>query len=348
VLSHRRQPLKKSVLIAGIAGASLGTELFKSLRQTGRYSIYGADISPYAYGLYEQGFARTYVVDLGNYIASILEVCKRHRIDVIVPGGEGPLYLLTAHRDLFDRENIILAMNSTRLVELCTNKARTFEYLNGRSIPIPETRLIDDIEELRHIKYPCVLKPSTGSGGSVFVHLAEDANEAIVYASYLKRRGVSLVAQDYISHDEGEYSVGVLSLPSGEILGSIAMQKVFSAKLSYVIKYKDRIISSPYSQGLIDDFKDVRRQAENIALEIDSRGPLNIQGRLVRGVFYPFEINPRFSGGTYLRAMAGFNEIDMFLRFVLEGKRVSPKKIKRGYFLRSLKEEYICCRAIKT
>ncbi|MBT9145434.1 MAG: hypothetical protein DDT42_01305 [candidate division WS2 bacterium] len=41
--------MKKSVLIAGVGGASLGTEIFKSLRRSGNYSVVGADISPYAY-----------------------------------------------------------------------------------------------------------------------------------------------------------------------------------------------------------------------------------------------------------------------------------------------------------
>lgn len=41
--------MKENVLIAGVGGASLGTEIFKSLKRSGNYSVVGADISPYAY-----------------------------------------------------------------------------------------------------------------------------------------------------------------------------------------------------------------------------------------------------------------------------------------------------------
>ncbi len=342
-----KKRMKKSVLIAGVGGASLGTEIFKSLRHSGNYNVFGADISPYAYGLYQEDFVKTYIVDRKKYIGNILNICKKEKMDGIIPGGEEPLQLLCNHKDLFAKEGVLLAINSKKVVELCTDKIETFDYLSNQGIPVPITKLIDNVNDMKGLNYPCIIKPSTGSGGSVFVYLAEDVEEALLYISYLKKRGVKTVAQEYISDYEGEYSTSVLSLPNGKIVGSIALKRFFSSKLSYIIKYNDRIISSPYSQGLIDDFKDIRKQVEDIALKINSRGPLNIQGRLKNGVFYPFELNARFSGGTYLRAMAGFNDVDIFLQFLLEHKHTSPQKIKYGYYLRSLEEKYIGYEEIK-
>jgi len=339
--------MKKSVLIAGIGGASLGTEIFKSLRHSGNYNIFGADISPYAYGLYQAGFVRTYVVDRKEYIPNMLDICKKEKIDAIIPGGEEPLLLLCNHKDLFDKECILLAINSKEVINLCIDKIKTFDYLKRQGIPVRMTKLIDNIDELNSFNYPCVIKPSTGSGGSVFAYLAEDAEEALLYIPYLKKRGIKAVAQEYIPNFEGEYTVGVLSLPTGKIVGSIALKRLFSSKLSYLIKYDDRILSSGYSQGLIDDFKNVRKQAEDIALKINSRGPLNIQGRLKDGIFYPFELNARFSASTYLRTLAGFNEVDIFLHFLLEHKYTVPENIKYGYYFRSLEEKYISREEIK-
>lgn len=339
--------MKKSVLIAGVGGASLGTEIFKSLRHSGNYDIFGADISPHAYGLYQEGFVKTYVVDRQQYLPNILNICRREKIDAIVPGGEEPLLLLSREKHLFDRDGIVLAINSKQVIDLCTDKIKTFDYLSRQGIPVPSTKVVSNMEELGDFNYPCIVKPATGSGGSTFVCLAEDKEEAQLYISYLKKRGIKAVAQEYVPHCEDEYTVGVLSLPNGEIIGAIALKRFFSSKLSYLIKYDDRIISSGYSQGLIDDFKDVRAQAEDIALKIKSRGPLNIQGRLKDGVFYPFELNARFSASTYLRTMAGFNEVDMFLQFLFERKHTLPENIKYGYYLRSLEEKYISYEEIK-
>jgi len=339
--------MKKSVLIAGVGGASLGTEIFKSLRHSRNYNVFGADISPYAYGLYQEGFAKTYIVDRKKYIQNILDICKKEKIAAIIPGGEEPLLLLCNHKDLFDKEGILLAINSKEVIELCIDKIKTFDYLSSQGIPVPTTKLIDDIDDLGGFNYPCIIKPSRGSGGSVFAYLAENEEEALLYISYLKKRNIKVVMQEYISDYEGEYTTGILSLPNGKIVGSIALKRFFSSKLSYLIKYDDRIISSGYSQGLIDDFKDIRAQAENIALKINSRGPLNIQGRLKGGVFYPFELNARFSASTYLRTMAGFNEVDIFLQFLFGHKYTPPENIKYGYYFRSLEEKYISCEEMK-
>ena len=42
--------------------------------------------------------------------------------------------------------------------------------------------------------------------------------------------------------------------------------------------------------------------------EHDFIGPANIQCRVVDGVPYAFEVNPRFSGTTYFRTLLGVNE----------------------------------------
>jgi carbamoyl-phosphate synthase large subunit len=67
---------------------------------------------------------------------------------------------------------------------------------------------------------------------------------------------------------------------------------------------------------------------------------MNIQGRMRGGTFYPFEINPRFSASVFLRAMAGFNEVDLFLRSLLGG-RPAPGPIRPGFYLRSLSEVFV-------
>src|SRR5699024_10465277 len=45
-------------------------------------------------------------------------------------------------------------------------------------------------------------------------------------------------------------------------------------------------------------------------IELGLRGPLNIQGRLTEGGLKIFEMNPRFTGITGLRALMGFNEVE--------------------------------------
>lgn len=326
------------VLAAGIGGASLGTEIIKSLVLAGGYEIFGCDISPHAYGHYAPGPAETFLVGRDNYIDEIHAICMKKKIRAIVPGGEEPSILLAAALDRFAADNIAIASNTAEVVAVCSDKGRLFNLLRDNGVPIPFSVSADRLDRLDEVACPCIIKPATGSGGSSFVFLASDRAEAGLYVRYLLDQGQTPIVQEYVPADEGEFTVGVLSLPDGSLVGSIALKRMFHAKLSVMAKTRTGLISSGYSQGLIDDFPEIRRQAEKIAALLDSRGPLNIQGRVKNGVFLPFEINPRFSASTHLRSLAGFNEIDIYLQNIA-GKR-PPREITvtPGLYLRSLAE----------
>ncbi|NVM21084.1 MAG: ATP-grasp domain-containing protein [Desulfobacterales bacterium] len=330
------------VLIAGIGGASLGTEILKCLCLSGDYTVYGCDISNLAYGHYEEGFAKTFVVDHEHYVESVLDICLKEHVQCIIPGGEEPMLLLSKTIEAFQNEGIRLACNSLDVVDICSNKDNTFEFLAQHGFNIPLTISAADPDDLENMVFPCVIKPATGSGGSNFVFVAEDRDEAQTYIQYLSRNGLQAIVQEYIGLDEGEFTVGVLCLPGCQIAGSIALRRCFHNKLSVLVKTKTALLSTGYTQGYIADFPKVRATAERIASCIQSEGPINIQGRVRNEELIPFEINPRFSASTYLRAMAGMNEVDIYLKYLVTGELQKLEKIRPGYYLRSFSEVYVC------
>ena len=334
-------------MIAGIGGASLGTEICKCLSLAGKYEIYGCDISSTAYGLYDKGFAQTYRVAPENYVSEVLEVCRRSGSKWLIPGGEQPNTLLGAAAELFSREGIRVVTNDAAIVDLFSDKEATFNKLSAFGIPIPKTMELTNEADVHTVGLPCIVKPATGTGGSASVFFAVTVDEALIYADFIRRNGSMPIAQEYVSDDEGEFTIGVLSLPNGSVAGSIALRRALDAKLSVAYRGRGGLVSSGYSQGYIDEFPDLCVQAERIATLIQSRGPINIQGRVRNGVLMPFEINPRFSASTYLRALAGFNEVDMLLGYLISGELPTVNPIKPGWYLRSLTENYVSEEAIK-
>jgi carbamoyl-phosphate synthase large subunit len=59
------------------------------------------------------------------------------------------------------------------------------------------------------------------------------------------------------------------------------------------------------------------------------------------GNFIPFEINPRFSASTFLRAMAGFNEVDIFMQLITKNEKHYFKHPQKGWYLRSFQERFV-------
>lgn len=336
-----------NVMVAGIGGASLGSEILKALVLGGRYSVYGCDISKTAYGLYEGDFAKTYLVDRENYVPSVIAACRDAGAEILIPGGEAPMVLLGSQADALRDAGISLACNSPEVIATCSDKARTFRVLTTLGIAIPRTAIMDCAASIENVGVPCVVKPATGTGGSAMVFFATDAAEALIYADYIRRMGGAPIAQEYISEEGGEFTVGVLSLPDRTVAGSIALRRTLDAKLSVMMRCRGGVISSGYSQGYIDDFLEIRSQCEAIARALGSVGPLNIQGRLRGSVFVPFEINPRFSASTYLRALAGFNEVDIYLRALTTGDIPEQLNIRKGWYLRSLTEKFVAPEIIR-
>lgn len=330
---------KTPILIAGIGGASLGTEILKCLKGSPDFCLFGCDISEYAFGHYQEGFNQTFLIDQDCYVESILKICDLHGIRAVIPGGEEPLRFLCSRSGDFDKLGIIIAANAVDVIHTCSNKKSLFEFLKKNMIPVPRTTSlanVDELDGLENFPFPCVIKPSEGTGGSRFVFLAKDREEARVHLSLLLRDRDFALLQEYISLDEGEFTIGVLSLPGGAVYGSIAMKRLFNAKLSIQMSSSIGIISSGYSQGLIDVFPGLCAQAENIAKLLNSVGPINVQARVRNGVLMPFEINPRFSASTYLRTLAGFNEVEVYLKFALHGVTLKKHTVDPMYCLRSL------------
>lgn len=349
-LNNSKVNKKKKVLITGIGGASLGTELLKCLQLAGGYEIYGCDIVNLAYGHYMHGFEKTFLISKDNYVHEIISICKREGIKYIVPGAEEPMVLLSKYQCLLEQNELILIGNTPKIIKVFSNKDETFKLLKSLNFSVPQTIKYSSAVDLSCMPFPAVVKPSSGSGGSSFVFFVQNKEEAEIYADYLLRNSKDPIVQEYLPIDEtvgGEFSACVLNLPNGNLVGAIALKREYPSKLSVSARFKNGIISSPYTQGLIDKFPQVERVAIDIATAINSKGPINVQGRMRKGIFTPFEINPRFSGSAYFRAMAGFNEVDVLIKTVDTGYCDPPSDIQYGYYLRSLSEIFVKREQIK-
>ena len=63
-------------------------------------------------------------------------------------------------------------------------------------------------------------------------------------------------------------------------------------------------------------------------------GPLNLQFRVSGGKVKIFELNGRFSGTTYFRALSNVNEVEMCLNYILYNQEIVQPKIKPVKILR--------------
>jgi carbamoyl-phosphate synthase large subunit len=109
-------------------------------------------------------------------------------------------------------------------------------------------------------------------------------------------------------------------------MGSICMRRELAAGNTY----KAWVVTQP----------EVQAESLRVIAALGIRGPCNVQLRLTARGPVTFEINPRLSGTTAMRAHFGYNEVDMAIRSFLLGEQLQLPTITPGTALRFWDEMY--------
>lgn len=348
--------MKINVLVTGVGGGGVGEQIMKCLRlSTLDINIIGCDMSKSSMGLKEAD--KGYIVPPASsvdYIDCVLGICKKNDIKMIFHGSEPELLKFSKNRSVFENENIIIPLNSEKVIDICMDKNATMDFLRDNKLGnfqrYWEISSINDIDKVNI--YPVVLKPSVGGGGSANTFISQDKEELYLFSRYLLGIYDKFLVQEYVGNPHSEYTVGVYCSRQGKYINSIAVKKSILSGLSNKVKIKNRTgreelgellaISSGVSQGEIGRFPEVTVVSSKIATQLGSTAALNIQCRIHQGKVYVFEINPRISGTSSLRAIAGYNEPDMLIRERLLGEELKVDfPYREGMITRGLCEKFI-------
>jgi carbamoyl-phosphate synthase large subunit len=342
-----------TVLVTAIGGGGHGEQILKALRTAphSRYRIIGADASPHCpqFNLVDQGLVLPKAND-PDYIDAVLEVCRVYGVEAVFHGCEPELRVMSKERGRFAAAEVFLPINPAPVIDTCMDKAATAKFLldHGfeppRFLEVGEGGVIPDIDW-----YPVVIKPSLGGGGSWDCYIAQNRRQLEIVMEYLQTSGRRLLVQEYVGSYQDEFTVGILSDMEGNFLNSIALKRNINSALNMRLTARNTtgrgelgewlVISSGISHGYIGQIPDVTEPCERISAALGCRGAVNIQCRLVDGEVRVFEINPRFSGTTSIRAMMGYNEPDVLIRRHLLGENIPPRfPYRSGVVLRSLAE----------
>lgn len=315
-------------LVTG-AGAVLGQGIIKSLRQsTLDCTLIAADPNPLSSGLYWADAA--YRLPLAHDPAfgeRIDELLDRERPDVVLVGTDVELSFFAEQRQrlesLFGTHVIV---SDPRVVAIADDKLETARFFHSVGLNPPRSVCgLDDegVEELvAEIGFPLVVKPRVGAR-SVGVSVVHD-RDALEQAR-VDREG--LVIQECVGDPDSEYTASVLFFDD-DVQASIVMRRDLRDGNTY--------------RAYTGDYPELNEQVRLLGRALRPHGPANFQFRTdAQGKPRVFEINARFSGTTPLRAMAGFNEVEMCIRRLLFDTPIVQPKIRSGVILRYLDEMFV-------
>jgi len=318
--------IQPCVLVTGVGGSAVGYQILHALLLLGeKYRVVTTDADPFSFGLYQ--VKNGYVVPRAQdpaYIPAILQVVQTEKVNVILPGTEPEVKILTEHRSQFEAVGCIVIVSPPEVVKLCSNKWTLHLWLTQNKFGAPRTTLADNWRDLvREVGFPLVGKPTEGSGGSRNVAILGNEAEVKRYLDDHAGEARQIVFQEYIGATDEEYTVGVLISQEGELIDSIVVHRKLvgmSLGAKRIINGHPCVLSTGYSQGIIIKHPIIQRACEDVALQLGIRGPANIQCRLIGDELKIFEVHPRFSGTSSIRADVGFNEPDVLIRNFLLGE----------------------------
>jgi carbamoyl-phosphate synthase large subunit len=238
-----------------------------------------------------------------NYIPTLLDICRKRRIKMIIPSIDEELPLFGRHKKDFMDIGVIPLVSDERVGLICNDKSRTAAFFAGNGFPFAKTFHPDEVDP-DSATYPLFIKPRSGRG-SIGAHSVKDANELRFFRTYV----ADPVVQEYL---EGrEYTIDVLAGLDGRILSVVPRERL--------------VIRS----GVSDKAKTHRSMkliglCKTICERLGVVGPVNMQCKVNNGKITFFEINPRFSGAIQLTIASG---ADFFTMIVAEGMGQRPKPV---------------------
>lgn len=305
--------------------------------------VVAACISPSSPGLYLAD--RAYISPLARteeFIPWLFEVCDRESIDVVMSGSELVLEALAPEAEaLRRRTGAVCIVSSPEVLGIGRDKLRTCRWLEAAGLPVPgyaDLRDRDAVTKLvERCGFPLIAKPRFGKGSDGILTVRDERDlERVVGAEDLLLRELvgsriaagDLVLQELLGHEQVEYTAGSFCDTAGELRGTIVLRRTLQAGTTITAE--------------LGSFPEVRDAAASIASALCPLGPCNVQLRMHHGQAVPFEINPRFSGTTALRARMGFNEVEAALRhFVLGEPAPELRDVGSGVALRYWNEVYV-------
>lgn len=270
------------------------------LQVTGEVIVTDVNALSPAVHLADRAYRVPYATDDG-YIESVLDVCQRAAVGLVVPTIDDELPVFGKARARFDAAGIVLAVSPWQTTETCNDKLATSEFLLGHGIEAARTFLPADVPASQPM--PLFVKPRYGRGG-VGAFAARTRKELAFFSSYVS----DAVVQEFL--DGPEFTLDMMCDFEGRVLAIVPRERVV---IRAGVSDRGRTVHDPRLLAL----------AMQTASAFRLVGAVNVQCRVVNGRPVIFEINPRFSGGIPLTVAAGADFPKMLVELAL-GRGVIP------------------------
>lgn len=251
---------------------------------------------------------KSYIIprcDHPAYVPTLLDVCQRHRVQMLLPLIDVDLLLLAEHRERFRNIGTLALVSSLPVVRICRDKEGTSRFFEDNGIPTVRNLTVEDVRG-GTVPYPVFIKPVNGSG-SQHAYKVHNAEELEFFLRYVPQ----LMLQEFALGQE--YTVDVLCDLDGRVINAVPRRRL-------------EVRAGEISKGVTCQNWRIIRATVDLANKLGGVGPLTVQCFASEDVATEIrftEINPRVGGGLPLAVAAGANYPKQMIRMAL-GQPIEP------------------------
>lgn len=257
------------------------------------------------------------------YRQALADVIKEEAVDLVIPGRDADVIVLSQMRDERPEWAELLLVGSVAAAQVMDDKVASYQFAQPAGLPFAPTVSSDAdnaqpmaLQLLEQFGFPMIAKPRCGNGSRGI--------RVLTQASHLERAlqqpGMAIqpmldTATDldldlsaglpffWAVPETRLYGVQTLILPNGELGPAFGyMASMVNGRLERIAACRDAELLS------------IAHNFSTAMAKIGWRGPFNLQlKRDPRHGFQAIEMNGRFSGGTSARRHLGFDEVALIL-----------------------------------
>jgi carbamoyl-phosphate synthase large subunit len=235
-----------------------------------------------------------------EFVPRLLELCVKHRVDLIVPTIDTEMPVWVTHRDQFDEIGTTIALSHGDVVAIAADKQRTHDWLVAEGFPtVEQTTPAAALADPGTWTFPLMAKPRFGSAG-LGVGLVRDADELALVA----RRGHELGEMVVQRVAPGvEHTIDVLADRTGRCVCAVPRRRieVRAGEVSKGVTVRSAVLEDLAAR--VCEALPGTYGALNVQVFVDDPDDLAV-----------IEINARYGGGFPLSLEAGAD----FPRWMLE------------------------------
>ena len=263
--------------------------------------IIGVDINNLAPALY---FCDEKVlipsINKKNYIDSLIDICKKYDIKLIIPTIDTELLKISENIELFESIGVKVNISSNEVIQICRNKKNTQKWLEENNLCVPRMITDEDLKN-KNYEFPLFIKPLDGSS-SINAFKIENQKELDFFKEYVPNPIIQEMVYGI------EYTIDVFCDFKSNPITIVPRQRIAvrSGEILKGIIDKDRVIISEIKK-IVNLLKPVGHITIQCIKSHDNK--VNI-----------LEINPRFGGGAPMSIDAGADSPKNLYRILMGEK----------------------------